>query len=93
MLIYFQDARPADPHYEALQFFALRGFLGRSSWEARLDEVASDEDARQWIAWAGAGVPQDYAPGRTTRGRLLDALYASILEFPPEKVRPIRADP
>lgn len=80
VLIYFKDAGPGDAHYEALQFFALRGFLG-DAWEAKLEKPVSARDARQWISWAGVNQPQAYSKGRTTRGELLGMLYELVLKL------------
>ena len=52
VLIYYQDAAPGDNHYEALQFFALRGFLG-DSYQANLQEPVSDEDRSNWTTLGG----------------------------------------
>ena len=84
VLIYFKDARCGDPHYEALQFFALRGFY-KDAGEAKLDEALPEEVASKWIAWAGVGKPRRYTAGQTTRGELLDALYARVLKVPGKK--------
>ena len=78
VLIYFKDANPGDPSYEALQFFALRGFYRPEEWEAKLDEPVPDETARKWMAWTGVEKPQMYAAGKTTRGALLSALYDAV---------------
>jgi hypothetical protein len=84
VLIYFKDARSGDAHYEALQFFALRGFY-KDAWEAKLDEVVPAEVASKWIAWAGVGKPRAYTAGQITRGELLDALYGRVLKLPWKK--------
>lgn len=74
VLSYFEDAAPGDAHYEALQFFALRGFLG-TGYQARLNEPASDEERAQWTSWAGAPGLADF---EGTRGQLLDKLYSEV---------------
>ncbi len=71
VLSYYEDAAPGDAHYEALQFFALRGFLGDST-QAQLDAPVLDDDRANWIAWADAPELADFAG---TRGQLLDKLY------------------
>jgi hypothetical protein len=90
MLIYFKDLMPDDPLYAPAQFFALRRFFGREGWEARLEQVVSDGDARRWIAAAGVGKPKAYTPGRTTRGELLDALFQAVQSLPDDKADAIR---
>ncbi len=74
VLSYFEDAGPGDAHYEALQFFALRGFLG-AGYRARLSEAVSAEDRANWTSWAGE---RDLADFSGTRGQLLDRLYAEV---------------
>ncbi len=72
VLTYFEDASPGDAHYEALQFFALRGFLGES-YQANLDNPVSAEDRSNWTTWANT---PDLAAFAGTRGQLLDKIYA-----------------
>ena len=91
VLINFQDAKPGDAHYEALQFFALRGFYARSQWRASLNDPVPEDVAADWIKWSGVTAPADHVPGKTTRGELLDALCRRVLGFPPEKIATIRA--
>lgn len=81
VLVYFQDARPGDPHYQALQFFALRGFV--PEWQARLGQAVSDRDASDWIARAGVSAPAEYRRGKTTRGELLSMLHEALKASPP----------
>jgi hypothetical protein len=78
VLIYFQDARPGDQHYEALQLLALRGFLDISEWQANLEQPVKEAIASRWIRQAAAGKPESYQPGKTTRGELLEALYRRL---------------
>jgi len=78
VLIYFQDAQPGDPHYEALQFLALRGFYRPSQWQAKLNDPVPDGVAAEWIERANAERPPGYVPGKTTRGELLDMLYRHV---------------
>lgn len=79
VLIYFKDAKPGDKHYEALQFFALRGFYG-NAWEAKLNEPVPEDIASRWIEWAGIKKPRAYSVGRTTSGELLSMLYSQVLK-------------
>lgn len=79
VLIYFQDAKPGDAHYAALQYLALRGYVRPSEWQAHLEKPVTEAQAAAWIAKAGGGAPEGYAPGRTTRGELLEMLYARVL--------------
>ena len=74
VLSYYEDAAPGDRHYEALQFFALRGFLG-DSYQARLGAPVSDEDRSNWTAWANTPDLIDFSG---TRGQLLDKLYSEV---------------
>jgi hypothetical protein len=85
MLIYFRDLAPGDAHYEVIQLFALRGFLGRESWEARAGQPVAAETAKHWISQAGVDTPKQYKPGKTTRGELLDLLSATMHEPPKRK--------
>ena len=90
VLIHFSDAQPGDPHFEALQFFALRGFLGPDQWLAMLRQPVGNATAEQWIRAAGAGRPPQYVAQQTTRGELLDLLYQRVVKLPPEKIAAIR---
>ncbi len=74
VLTYYEDAAPGDPHYEALQFFALRGFLG-DSYRANLDAPVSDAERSQWTTWADT---PDLASFAGTRGQLLDKIYTEV---------------
>ncbi len=78
MLIYFEDVRPGDEHYEALQLLALRGALEHEDWRARLDEPAAAEQAQEWAGRLGIPVPDGFAAGKTARGRLLELLLAEV---------------
>ena len=93
VLVYFQDTAPGDDHYEALQFFALRGFFRPSQWQAKLGDGVSESVAADWIKWSGVGRPPQYTPGKTTRGQLLDALCDSVKKFPPKEMAIIRGNP
>jgi hypothetical protein len=90
VLIHFQDAKPGSPHYEALQFFALRGFLGTDQWQAKLAQPATEAMRDQWAEWAGVDPPA-LQVGKTTRGELLDALYASVRKLPAARVAALHA--
>jgi hypothetical protein len=61
MLIYFKDLKPGDPHYQSAQFFAVRRFLGREGWTARLAEPVSETDAEAWVRWSGLESPETTA--------------------------------
>jgi hypothetical protein len=73
VLIFFRDAQPGQPHFEALQFWALRGLL--PEWEARLGERVDTATAARWVEASGVARPAAYRPGRTTRGALLEMLH------------------
>jgi len=78
VLIYFQDTKPGDPHYEALQYFALRGFFRPEQWQAKLEQVATESVANDWIQRAKVNKPTDYKPTQTTRGELLGMLLHAV---------------
>ncbi len=87
VLSYYEDASPDDDHYEALQFFALRGFLG-DSYEANLDAPASSDDIQKWASGVGVENTDDLMG---TRGEVLDKLYAHVKALPDNKVATIYA--
>ncbi len=89
VLIYFKDTKPGDPHYKALQFFALKGFYPITEWEAKLNKSVSQEWASNWIEWSGVERPDNYNLGTTTRGELLDMLYEAVSRLPQEKITSI----
>lgn len=74
VLTYYEDASPGDDQYDALQFFAIRGFLG-DSYDANLDEPVSAEDRSNWIAWANTPAFADF---NGKRGKLLDKIYSEV---------------
>lgn len=88
VLSYFEDAAPGDAHYPALQFFALRGFLG-AGYQAGLDAPATDEERARWTRWADAPPLADFSG---TRGALLDALYAEVSARPDREQAALFAD-
>jgi hypothetical protein len=90
MLIYFRDVAPGEVHYEALQYFALRGFLGRDDWNARLGDRVTGDDAERWIRWADLGRPAAYEPGTTTRGQLLETLFEKVKKLPADQIEALR---
>ena len=74
VLSYYEDAAPGDDHYEALQFFALRGFLG-ASYLADLGGPVSDADRGNRTSWANT---PELASFSGTRGQLLDRIYTEV---------------
>ena len=74
VLSFYEDVAPGDAHYEATQYFALRGFLG-DNYRASLNEEISQECRTNWTRWAEAPDLADFAG---TRGELLDALYQRV---------------
>ena len=92
VLIYFRDVAPGDPHYDALQFFALRGFFSQKSWNARLNEPVTERVANKWLQHALQESLPRIEFGTTTRGDLLDAMYAAVLKLPHDRRRQIRGD-
>ena len=91
VLIYFRDMKPGDPNYQAVQFLALRGFLGAESWDARPGAPATEADAAHWSLWSGAKIPASFQPGQTTRGALLSLIDEQVQRMSPEKVADVRA--
>jgi hypothetical protein len=92
VLIYFEDVGPDDEPFEALEFFALRGFLRASEWKANLEEPVDPNTAAEWIKWTGLQTARAYAPGLTTRGELLSALYTEVMNKSPEFRQKIRGN-
>lgn len=84
VLIYFADIKPGSEHYEALQFFALRGFFAPTSWTARLSDPVTASVASRWCQAVGVE-PREYTAGETTRGALLDELYKRGQELPTDR--------
>ena len=78
VLTYYEDAAPGDSHYEALQFFALRGFLG-ADYQANLDSAVSDRDRERWTAAANTPELADFVG---TRGQLLGAMLEALKARP-----------
>lgn len=80
ILIYFKDAKPGDPHFEALQFCALWDVLEAPGWEARLNDSVDEETIRKWTSRIDAkpkgALLRSVRPGKTTRGELLDKIHA-----------------
>jgi hypothetical protein len=77
-LLYFPDAQPGDPHYEALQFLGLRGMCPDREWKARAQGPLPARLRSEWIELAGAGNEVPYMAGVTTRGEMLQALYEEL---------------
>ncbi|MDP7289061.1 MAG: hypothetical protein QGH94_13830, partial [Phycisphaerae bacterium] len=90
VLIYFKDLKRGAPHYAAAQFFAVRGFFGREGWTARLGDPVSETVAKQWLQWSGLDAPKSYKPGKTTRGELLEVLYAQAQRLGDEEANQLR---
>jgi hypothetical protein len=82
VLVYFEDAVPGTEHYEPLQFFTLRGFLGADEWQARLGMEVDAATAEKWMTWAGIEEADFYQPGKTNRGEFLSQLYRQVLRNP-----------
>ena len=76
VLIYYRDATPEHPHFEALQYFGLRGLL--PGWNAELDKPVSNADAARWRQAAGVTGDVAFEPGKTTRGAYLTALRQRV---------------
>ncbi|MDE2855415.1 MAG: FAD-dependent oxidoreductase [Chloroflexota bacterium] len=74
VLTYYEDAAPGDDHYEALQFFALRGFLG-DGYQANLNQPVSAGDRSNWASWANTPALANFSG---SRGQLLDRIYSEV---------------
>jgi hypothetical protein len=85
VLVYFEDASPDHPAFDALQFFGVRGFV--PGWEARLDDPVSEETLDAWITWSGVERPANVAAGDTSRGTVLRRLYDAVDEADRSGVR------
>jgi hypothetical protein len=70
-LIYFTDVKPEDEHFEMVQQLGLRGYF--ASWEAKLNDVATEETVIQWEKLSGKTLT--YEAGKTTRKELLQVIY------------------
>ena len=79
LLIYFRDAKPGDAHFESLQFFALRKFMGLDDWYARLHEPIESKVAAQWLVEAGLPPGNAIATENRTRGEFLDQLREMVV--------------
>jgi hypothetical protein len=82
VLLHFADARPGDPHFEALQSLGLRGILGTADWHARLADPATEDDARRWSDLAHVTRPDAFRAGRTSRGELLTLIDGAVRKTP-----------
>jgi hypothetical protein len=90
VLIHYTDVTPAHPHFAALQFFGVRGFI--PGWAASADRPVSEGDAANWAKWAGVEKAPEYQAGVTTRGAFLSALLEAAMKLPAEKMEKIRAE-
>lgn len=72
VLIYYRDVTPDHRHFQAVQYFGVRGLL--PAWEARPDEPISAADAAAWSQAAGLKQALSFQPGKTTRGEYLTRL-------------------
>jgi hypothetical protein len=76
VLIYFRDVKPGDPHYEAAQYFGVRGML--PSCQLEPGKAVDAELARRWVEQSKVAKAPAYEVGKTTRGELLANLYAQV---------------
>ena len=88
VLTYYEDVASTHAQYQALQFFALRGFLGES-YIANLSDPVSDENRNNWTTWAGI---DDLGNFEGTRGDLLQALYYRVQNLSTETRAEIYAE-
>lgn len=84
MLIYFEDLVPENPHFEAVQFFALRGFFPPDRWQARVDEPVSEQLVKDWKRVLSFDFKAAHVPGETTLGEILDSMFRHVLNLPAE---------
>ncbi|AMV40302.1 FAD dependent oxidoreductase [Planctomyces sp. SH-PL62] len=78
VLMFFRDAKPGDPHFEAVQRLALLGYLGADAWLARPDQKPTEVEARDWLGRSGlAGTTVEQALD-LTRGELLARIWESL---------------
>lgn len=75
VLIYFRDVTPEHPHFEALQYFGVRGLI--PTWEARPNEPVTAKEAEVWRKAAGVKRKVTAALGKTTRGEYLTQLLTA----------------
>ncbi|MGV3606584.1 MAG: FAD-dependent oxidoreductase [Planctomycetaceae bacterium] len=92
VLIYFEDARAGDKHFEALQFFAVRKFLPATEWKAKLSDVVTEETAQKWMRWASVEKLEGFSAGKTTRGELLEMLYEKVRGYSEEKMAAVKGE-
>ncbi len=88
VLTYYEDAAPGADGYAALQYFALRGFLG-AGYRADLHAPVSAEDVINWTAWADTPALADFSG---TRGQMLAALYREVSLRPDAEQAALYAD-
>lgn len=77
VLVYFQDAKPEDHYFKALQFCALQGVMGEVPQKAQLNQPVSKEIAQQWIENAQLKHLKFTVEADTTRGELLSQIYGA----------------
>jgi hypothetical protein len=78
VLVYFNDVNPGAPHFESLQYFALRGFFPPAAWQAQLKNRVDADTAQRWLQQSKLGAPEGFVSGKMTRGEFLDALYSKL---------------
>ncbi|MFT4154383.1 FAD-dependent oxidoreductase [Parafilimonas sp.] len=74
VLICFKDAEPSNPHFKALQYLGLKGFV--TDWNARLNDMATPADLKNWEKRSGLKLP-GWA-GKKTRGEVLTYICQKI---------------
>ena len=53
-LIYYKDVAPSSSDFKMVQYLGLRGFL--PEWNARLNDIASAEELKDWYYKSGIDV-------------------------------------
>jgi hypothetical protein len=84
VLMYFEDVQVTHPHFEALQFLALRGIV--TDWKARLDEPISQQEISQWKQKIKISLP---AMTSLTRGQYLQQVYEKIKHLSDQRLKEV----
>jgi hypothetical protein len=85
VLIYVKDVPVGHANYDAVQFFALRGFI--PEWEAKPAAAIDDDTFVKWSKWSGVTIEK-----KATRGETLQALYEKVKELSAEARAKIKAE-
>ncbi|WP_165075591.1 FAD-dependent oxidoreductase [Paludisphaera rhizosphaerae] len=78
VLMYFQDMKPGDPHFAAVQALALQGWLDADSWLARPNEKPSADELKRWWELFGVGGNVPLEIRAATRAEALDEFLKAV---------------